>query len=504
MSLLAITDAGVLYKDAVFAGQEAQNITRVIFRNIAGLVPQTAIDLTQGVPTSDIVHSEPIERVGALDDNAIVMSTVLGYDVGNFEYNWYGVIAQNADLSEVLIAVVQTPVQTKTKTNGPTTGNYSVKSIVWKTANIAQELNVSLSALPWQVPDNTFVTQAAYDLAMASKLDKTAKASDIGALAAGDSAINADKLNNQPPTYYAKQSDINLLNSLVFSGDSSLNEIQEIVDYIKLNRSDLDALSIASIAGLVAALAGKSGAGHSHTLASLGYRGATNANYFTYSLPSSVVHQTEKSALHLTDALRISGNRVYLYKGDGTYEYIDTPPNTNTHRAISNSVSSTSNSVSASSAAVRAAYNKGNHSHPYLRSSSRAADSYRLEGSTKASVIASARSGLAPSSHSHTVKRTTLLANPSGQTSGHLYIRGWRNYDAIEVVGGDTAGNQATTMVHSVPGLLKALSSAANRKVVLWDNGHGYHWWINGSTTYYLAYSSDNAKIFAIYGIKYT
>jgi len=50
---------------------------------------------------------------------------------------------------------------------------------------------------------------------------------------------------------------IDNLNTLVASNDVDLNEVQEIVDFIKLNRSDLDALSIASIAGLQAALDSK-------------------------------------------------------------------------------------------------------------------------------------------------------------------------------------------------------------------------------------------------------
>jgi hypothetical protein len=207
MSLLAITDEGVAYKDAVFAGEELQNITRVIFRNIDGLLPETAIDLTQSLPSTDIVHSEPIERVSALDDNAVVMSTVLGYDIGNFEYNWYGVVAQKEDLSEVLIAVVQTPVQTKTKTDGATTGNYSVKSIVWKTANIALSLSVSLSALPWQLPENTFVTQAAYELAMAEKSNKTHDhdSAYLGKTAKAYSALvsdDAELLAGRNPDHY--------------------------------------------------------------------------------------------------------------------------------------------------------------------------------------------------------------------------------------------------------------------------------------------------------------
>jgi len=213
MSLLAITDAGVVYKDAVFAGEEVQNITRVIFRNIAGLIPETDIDLTQSVPSTDIVHSEPIELVSALDDNAVVMSTVLGYDVGDFEYNWYGVVAQKGNLSEVLIAVVQTPIQTKTKTDGATTGNYSVKSIVWKTANIAQSLSVYLSALPWQMAANTFVTKTAYDLAMAEKSNNSHNHDEnyLGKTAKAESAITADdseKFNGKLPAHYATKAEV--------------------------------------------------------------------------------------------------------------------------------------------------------------------------------------------------------------------------------------------------------------------------------------------------------
>lgn len=47
---------------------------------------------------------------------------------------------------------------------------------------------------------------------------------------------------------------INNLNTLVASDTGTLDTIQEIVDFIKLNRSDLDALSIAGVAGLQAAL----------------------------------------------------------------------------------------------------------------------------------------------------------------------------------------------------------------------------------------------------------
>lgn len=47
---------------------------------------------------------------------------------------------------------------------------------------------------------------------------------------------------------------IDAINALLTSDDVSLDELQEIVDYIKQNRADLDALSISSIIGLQAAL----------------------------------------------------------------------------------------------------------------------------------------------------------------------------------------------------------------------------------------------------------
>lgn len=327
---------------------------------------------------------------------------------------------------------------------------------------------------------------------------RTLTAAIIGALGANDSAVNAEKLGNQLPSYYGKQSDIDALNNIVFSDDGTLNKVQEIVDYIKLNRSDLDALSIASIAGLVAALAGKSdtghghaladitglvtalagksGTGHGHSLASLGYTGASDAN--KYILPSSVVHQNEREALHGSDALRISGLRLYLYKGDGTYEYVDIPNtnvDTNTWRSISNSVSSTSSSISASLAAVKTAYDKANHSHPY-----------------------------AASSHTHAVTRTTLLNSASGITSGNLSLSGWQNYDMLEVVGVDANDNRATTNFHTPSSLIQGLSSASDGKYVLWDNGSGAHWWVKGYTSSSLTYDSDNARILRIVGIKFT
>lgn len=52
---------------------------------------------------------------------------------------------------------------------------------------------------------------------------------------------------------------IDAINTLLTSDDTTLDELQEIVDYIKANKSVLDSLAISNIAGLQAALDGKAG-----------------------------------------------------------------------------------------------------------------------------------------------------------------------------------------------------------------------------------------------------
>lgn len=58
---------------------------------------------------------------------------------------------------------------------------------------------------------------------------------------------------------------IDSINAVLLSDESTLDTLQEVVDFIELNRSDLDSLSISSIAGLQTALDGKAAASHTHT-----------------------------------------------------------------------------------------------------------------------------------------------------------------------------------------------------------------------------------------------
>ena len=58
MSTLKITDSGINYKDAVFAGAEVQNITKFIFANVPGLLETDPISANATVPVEHVVHQE--------------------------------------------------------------------------------------------------------------------------------------------------------------------------------------------------------------------------------------------------------------------------------------------------------------------------------------------------------------------------------------------------------------------------------------------------------------
>jgi alpha-tubulin suppressor-like RCC1 family protein len=68
---------------------------------------------------------------------------------------------------------------------------------------------------------------------------------------------------------------------------------------------------------------------------------AASAN--NYTLPTSVVHDNESGALHSTDPLRISGNEVQLWKGNGFYDAVTVPDNNTTY---SNATTSSSGLMS--------------------------------------------------------------------------------------------------------------------------------------------------------------
>jgi chromosome segregation ATPase len=130
------------------------------------------------------------------------------------------------------------------------------------------------------------------------------------------------------------------INALLASDDTALDELQEIVNFIKLNRADLDSLTITSIAGLSASLSDLQNQINTNDtdISTINTKLVTTSTLNTLQKITDYITTTRayannanskidgllgsKSLLHATDPLRVSGNYIYLYRADGTYDRI--------------------------------------------------------------------------------------------------------------------------------------------------------------------------------------
>jgi len=171
---------------------------------------------------------------------------------------------------------------------------------------------------------------------------------------------------------------------------------------------------------------------------------AASAN--NYSLPASVVHDTESGALHSTDALRISGHTISLYKGDGTSESVVVPDNntdTNTWRPIDNTPV---NGVTTESISSNWAYDHAASSTAHPRDTRNQIAGTYNNYVLPASVIHQTELSSSVSSTS-----TTIAANLAGVKAA--YDRSWPNTTYSVGDGGLTTKNFTSALKTKLDGV---------------------------------------------------
>lgn len=124
------------------------NIAKFVFANIAGIDPGADVDLNEAMPApGDIVHEAPILASGYLSPDQVAYSTILGPDVGDFEFNWVGLVADD----DTLIAVSYTPILSKYKTDGLTVGNTLTRNFLTQYNNAQAVTGITVPAEAWQI-----------------------------------------------------------------------------------------------------------------------------------------------------------------------------------------------------------------------------------------------------------------------------------------------------------------------------------------------------------------
>lgn len=130
--------------------QQLLQITRFIYANVPGLDPSAPVDRAAGKPPAgQIVHTYtiPAGNSGYVNPNQVVYSSMLGSDIGDFDWNWLGLESAEG----VLFAVAYVPLQQKRKNIPPLQiGNNVTRNILVEYSGAQELTGISIDASTWQ------------------------------------------------------------------------------------------------------------------------------------------------------------------------------------------------------------------------------------------------------------------------------------------------------------------------------------------------------------------
>ncbi|EIW2912870.1 phage tail protein [Salmonella enterica] len=149
MSQTTITRAFEQWKAQQGATGEPVLLDEFVFANVPGLEPDRPVDRNETLPPAEqIVHRQAVSRKGVVNDNAVVHSVVLGADVGDFSFNWIGLINK---ASGTLAMIVHAPLQQKLKTAEGQQGNVLTRSFLMEYNGAQAETGINTPAESWQI-----------------------------------------------------------------------------------------------------------------------------------------------------------------------------------------------------------------------------------------------------------------------------------------------------------------------------------------------------------------
>ncbi|EBZ7960308.1 phage tail protein, partial [Salmonella enterica subsp. enterica serovar Newport] len=120
-----------------------------VFASVPGLDPDQPVDRNETLPPAEqIVHRQAVSRKGVVNDNAVVHSVVLGADVGDFSFNWIGLLNK---ASGTLAMIVHAPLQQKLKTAEGQQGNVLTRSFLMEYNGAQAETGINTPAETWQI-----------------------------------------------------------------------------------------------------------------------------------------------------------------------------------------------------------------------------------------------------------------------------------------------------------------------------------------------------------------
>ena len=137
-----LTNAGKQHITNQALNNEGLGVKELVFANVPNLNENAPRNPNEGMPPSlQIVHRRRIDVEGKVDDNTVAWAVILEQDIGDFDYNWIGLVTE----SGLLLAVDYLPMQRKRKG----VNNVHNRSFVLKFAAAAALARITIPAQSW-------------------------------------------------------------------------------------------------------------------------------------------------------------------------------------------------------------------------------------------------------------------------------------------------------------------------------------------------------------------
>ena len=119
-----------------------------IFANIPGLTAENLKNHLTMPQAEHIVHRQAVSQSGVINENAVVYSVTIGTEVGDFDFNFIGLINKYKNM--LAVAVQTNPVK-KTRNKNNVQGNSITRNVLLEFSGAKALTNINVTAQTWQI-----------------------------------------------------------------------------------------------------------------------------------------------------------------------------------------------------------------------------------------------------------------------------------------------------------------------------------------------------------------
>ncbi|ACZ75651.1 Tail Collar domain protein [Dickeya parazeae Ech586] len=122
---------------------------KVVFALVPGQDESVPVDRNEGSPPAEqIQHTAAITQAGVLNENAVVYSVVLDTTVGDWDYNWIGLLDSQTN---TVLMIVHVRTQQKLATRNGQQGNSLTRNLMMQFDGAAAATQINVTADTWQI-----------------------------------------------------------------------------------------------------------------------------------------------------------------------------------------------------------------------------------------------------------------------------------------------------------------------------------------------------------------